>query len=317
LPVLVTLTFAQNTAEPTNNGNKILVTIRDKSGSPITDLKPEEVTVQDNGAAAKVLGIESAERIPVRLGILLLGNTPSFKAQQEAALQLLATLRPNLDQAFILTQATSNKSRGWPIQQLIWDPDPKGLATMVRGLRSDESLPGTTKIANQMLAADGDKAFRRVLIEFRDPSLEGMIDWGYLPYEQLEEAQLNEIADYQRQGIMVYTFAVEDPFYGHAGGPPPSETMSRENASYLAYKDGVSKIERVATMTGGRSFPPKSGNFKSEAGEIQKDLQSQFFVSFVPNAGATDKPAHTLNIRVARTDVRIVSQKGFYPTHSN
>jgi hypothetical protein len=304
--------FGQKTDQNNSPNSEVLFTVTDRNGNPLGDIKPEEISVHESGAAVQVLGLESADKVPVRLGILLLGSTPSFKAQQEAAMQLLASLRPNLDQAFVLTQATSNKSRGWPTQQLSWDPYPKGVASLVRGLRPDASLPGTTNIATQMLALDREKPFRRILVEFRDPSMEGMIDWGPLPYEKLEQAQLNEIADYQRSNTFVYTFAVEDSFYGHAAGPPPGETMSRENASYLAYKDGESKIERVAMMTGGRSFTPRAGNFKSEAAQITKDLQGQYIVRFVSSPAAGNS-GHPLEIRIARKDAKVFVQKQFYP----
>src|SRR2546422_705848 len=83
----------------------------------------------------KEVGIEPADKIPVRLGIILLSSGPSFKAQQEAVVKLLGTMRPQLDQAFVVTRAKSRGSHGWPKSELTWDSDLQAVASFVHALR--------------------------------------------------------------------------------------------------------------------------------------------------------------------------------------
>lgn len=70
-------------------------------------------------------------------------------------------------------------------------------------------------------------------------------------------------------------------------------------------------MERISVMTGARAFFG-SGNFKSGVREIQKDLQSQFLLTFLPRPNDPERPAHILDIRPMRKDVRIRFQKQFF-----
>ncbi len=316
----------QGTASDRSGTYKLLVVARNKSGSAIQEWKTEDISILDDGATAKVVGVQAGDQIPVRLGIVLLSAAPNFKAQQEAAIHLLATLRPNIDQAFVLTQATCDSRHlpglqsgvcrlgDWPNQQVVWHLDLQSLSAFVRTLHWDMSLWEATQIAYRMLALDSDKPFRRILVEFRDPAMEGVVNWGPMLYKELEAGQINEISAYQRLNAVVYTFGVEDPFYSGSVGAPPTETMTRSNAAFLAYKDGESKIERIAAMTGGRSFLGVE-NFKSGVKEIKKDLENQFIVTFVPGPKNPNKPAHTLEVRTTRKDTRINAQKQYYPAN--
>jgi len=314
----VAIASAQGNAPPpeSNSVAKVTFVARDRGGNAIQDINPEDVTVIDNGVVSKVTGIERADKLRLRVGILLITNSSTFKAQQEAAIQLLATLQPGLDQAFVLTQATPSNMRPWPAQQLVWNSDPQALTSFVRSLHWDNSVSMGARIPQKMLASTQDKLFRTILVEFRDPAREYMIDWNPLVYKQLEAHQVKEIADYQRLNIPVYAFALEDPFNVPAtipiAIPGRSETMSGENVSNSAYKASQSIIERLAAMTGGRFFSG-NGNFKSGISDIENDLKNQFIVSFLAQPNGQEQRAHTLEIRVNRKDVQVVSQKQFYP----
>jgi hypothetical protein len=163
-----------------------------------------------------------------------------------------------------------------------------------------------------MLAIDPDKQFRRIIVQFRNPQAESMVDWGNAPYKELEERQLTEITEYQRLNTTVYTLGLPSSSFRTYAGAPPVNTMSRQNAEYLAYRDGESKIERISGMTGGRYFPGDP-DVKSQVASIQADLKNQFIVSFLTPMNSRAGSPHKLELRVNRKDVRVSSQSQYYP----
>jgi hypothetical protein len=236
---------------------------------------------------------------------------------------LLGTLRPEIDQAFVITQVATNNTSAWPNwstsaaspgQRVLWNSNSQDFISFVRALHWGTATVRTPEIARKMFALDPGQQFRRILVEFRDPQTEVMGEWGYIVESELEASQLKEIADYQRENLAVYTIALATPFSTQFAGPPATETMSRANAAYLAYKAGEATIERVATTTGGRYFP-SSGDFRSDIAKIQKDLQNQFIVSFVPQIGGKPGRPHKLKIQANRKNLRVTCQDQYYPTN--
>ena len=279
-------TFAQTT--PTNGGTTAVVSFiaRDRSGHAVHDLKPEDLTIIDNGRAAKVLGIESAGRLPVRLGILLTGDQFTFKTQQKAALRLLESLRPGEDQAFVLTHSLNKRPHPWPSGNLAWQSDLKALAGYVEGLQWNEALVSTRGPVMEMLALNPDKPFRRVMLEIRESGMELSRDSDYAVAHKVDE-----FTEYQRSSTIVYTSEVYS-------------TMRRGDQS------GHVKIEQLAEMTGGRSLDFQK--LESEVAGIRNDLDNQMLVSFESQPGDVQQP-HTLEIRVNRKDVRLAYPDHFYP----
>jgi VWFA-related protein len=317
---VVTVAFAQENASVGGSSTvKVLFLARDRSGKLVQDLKPGDLTVIDNGRPAKVLGLEPAEKFPLRIGMLLLAEQTTFKAQQEAAIQLLGTLRPGTDQAFVLTQATSPKPRPWPNQNLTWDPDPKALISFVGRLKWNEAVTSTKDVIMQMLALNPNKSFRRVMVEFRDPEMETTV--GGSIGERLDARQMREISEYERRNAIVYTFTIKTLLHPQLSNPPkyPPDGMpgqpANPNGGDLVYGDilyeGSVKIERTAVMTGGRYLA--WDKLKSEVAELHKDLQNQLLISFASQPDNRQQHPHSLEIRVNRKDVRVSSPKQFYP----
>ncbi len=302
---------AQELPSPPNT-NKLLFSVQSNSATVVRDVRLDEFTLLDNGSAARITAVESAQNVPIRLAILLYSNGASFKTQQEAAIQLLGKLRPQLDQAFVLTQAATNnasawpdnsQSRAWPQDQVVWNSNPSELVTFVRNLRWDSALIRTPEIAQKMLALDPERLFRRIVISFRDPRNEAMVEWGPAPYRELEAAQMKEITEYQRGSVVVYTVAI------HNSAAGLQNTMSE---GYLANRAGETKVERLATMTGGRYFPIIN-DVKSYLAQIQADVQNQFIASFIPQVGVQPGQVHKIELHTSRKDLKVRSQSQYFP----
>lgn len=288
------------------NTNKVLFSVQNSSATSVQDLKLEEFSLLDNGSAAKITTLEPAQSVPIRLAILLYSNGATFKTQQQAAIQILGKLRPQLDQAFVLTQAATNNSsawpnksqaRAWPTDQVVWNSNPSDIIEFVRKLQWDSAIIRTPEIAQKMLALDPDKQFRRIVISFRDPRNEAMVEWGPAPYRELEAAQMEEITEYQRAGAIVYTVAI----YNSTAG-----SLNNMSERYLANRAGELKIERLAMMTGGLYFPILN-DVKSYVAQIQADFQNQFIVSFIPQA-VRSGVSHKVELHTSRKDLKVRSQ---------
>lgn len=271
---------------------KVSLIARDRDGKPVRDLKAEDLTVLDNGRPAKILALDSAGKLPVRIGILLAGDQSTFKGQQQAAIRLLGSLRPGVDQAFVLTQAIATNPRPWPNKKLNWDPDPKSLAASVGRLHWNEALSSTKDAVMAMLALNPDKPFRRVMLEFRDPQLETSVDYRTMPSKELDEILMLEIAEYQRRQAIVY-----------------ATTLKTLRPLQFGFQSGSVKIERLAVMTGGRDLA--WDKIESEVDALREDLDNEMLLSFEVQPGDPQRP-HNLEIRVNRKDVRLAFPKQFY-----
>jgi len=322
---------------PIQSSEKVLVVIRDKSGMPIQGLTPEEITIIDNGNPTKTLSVEPADKLPIRLGIILISNAATFKAQQETSLQLLAALRPSIDQAFVLNNWTCSwvSAQACPdvkygnTPTLAWNSDLQTQATAIRSLHWSTVTESESGFANKMLGLDGDQLFRRIIIEFRDPGAEGLENSEFENREQrtwtesMEDRQVKEIATLQQVKTQAYIFAIEDPFVANTplmqGGVDPAMNgqgarglAQWDNDKKRAYKDGQVRLERLASSTGGRFVLGVHG-FKSGVSEFQKDLQSQYVLTFMPGVPDPNNTAHTIEVRTTRKDAKIIVQKQFYP----
>ncbi len=311
LPLLVASALAQNPAMPlppassTPQPVSVCLTVNDQGGNPISGLGKDEFTVLDNRRGAPVVDLRPAGDTPLRLGILLLASRTNFAVQQKAALQLLRTLRPGIDQAFIVTQAAGGAQRSWPSTYVAWSADPQALAAFVRTLAGNISLPGAFDVASKMMRMDPEQVFRRVLVQFRDPSFEAMVEWNPMPYRELEAAKVREIVEMQRARTTVFTLAIDTIPMGTETG-----RMTRERE--IAYDVGRQKIERIAVTTGGRVFFPAASDYSKEVETIEKQLQAQYWLSFVPNPDLPGRSSHALEVRVNRKDARVSSAKEFY-----
>ncbi len=270
----------------------VLVVARGHEGKLVRDLKPEDVTVLDNGRPARVTVLEPAPKPPLRIGILLAGDESTFKTQQAAAIHVLESLRPG-DQAFVVTQAIATNPRPWSNKKLNWESDPKVLKAFVAGLRWNQGLPSTKDLVMGMLALNPDKPFRRLMLEFRDPELETSVPYRTMSAEAFAEIDTLEIAEYQRRRAIVY-----------------ATTLKSLRPLQYDFQPASVKVERLSVVTGGRYLP--WDDIESEVAGIREDLDNQMLLMFEAQSGDPQRPQR-LEIRVARKDIHLAYPKEFYP----
>jgi VWFA-related protein len=213
----------------------VLISVTDRKGNPMVELTKEQLNIVDDNQAAQPQQLLKAADIPLHLGIVLLSSPATFTRQQGAAVDLVQkAIRPNMDQAFVVT-ARGNKR--WPSERIDWKSDPAELSKIIRGLDRDAGLPdnfdlrtdevGTDEDAGrntvQYFAAGGVNVFdavnammnsdprpaRRVLVLFREP-------WSHSPgfghrVNQTVEGQMQRvIAMAQAMHVAMFMIGLED-----------------------------------------------------------------------------------------------------------
>jgi hypothetical protein len=117
----------------------ILVSATDHSGNPVRDLSKDQLSVLDNGQPGKILDVQSANDLPLDLAVVLLASKSNFAQQQAAAIDLAhRVLRPNVDQAFVVT---AGGDKMWPDGRLEWQTDPTAIEKSIRALDLNTGLP--------------------------------------------------------------------------------------------------------------------------------------------------------------------------------
>jgi Ca-activated chloride channel family protein len=76
---------------------------------------------------------------------------------------------------------------------------------------------------------------------------------------------------------------------------------------------GENALTGLAQSTGGKVFAPGINGLDLAFDEILKDLRTQYLLGFYPkNVPLTKNPFHTLAIKAARPNLRVISRTGYY-----
>ena len=117
----------------------ILISVTDSNGSPVTGLTKEQLSLADTSQAVQALNIYKAHDVPLHLGIILLSAPATFSQQQAAAASLVQrVMRPNMDEAFVIT---ARGKKAWSGDRLEWAQDATQLSKTIQGLDRDAGLP--------------------------------------------------------------------------------------------------------------------------------------------------------------------------------
>jgi len=216
----------------------VLLSVTDAGGSPIAGLTKEQLTLIDSNQPVQPLQVYKGHDIPLHLGIVLVSAPATFSQQQAAAANLVQrVIRPNVDEAFVVTARGKKK---WPFDRLEWKQDPAELSQMIQGLDRDAGMPDAfnfdlntdrteqaVKVGRntvQSFGTSGGNVFdavyammnsdprpsRRVLVIFREP-------WPLSPgfgnraHGTVEDQLLQVVARAQELHIATFVIGLEDP----------------------------------------------------------------------------------------------------------
>jgi hypothetical protein len=313
----------------------------DRDGNPIANVAKSQVSILDNGHLAKISDVQPMPDLPIDMGIVLLGRI-DFSQQQSAAMELIKTLRPGKDRAFVIVAGGSKVLHDPPK----WSSDQAELANEIKNLDKHSGYPdpfeynlarnaaGLERHQTQEYSADTTSFFdfawqnftanprfaRRVLVIFRTPM-------GHAPgmsgraKEAAQMRQMHVVQGSQFFRTPVFVVGIEDlgtymsgpkdigqisvPQNGGSGDAAAMRSRDREMQRVVEsqYEGGRTNLNEIATDSGGRSFWTKK--YTDAVASIKSDLTVPYVVSFVASA-----PAEVHSIKLsAGENVRVAVQQ--------
>ena len=257
-----------------------------KDGSPVNDLKADEIEVFDNGVQAKILSFYAPQDRPIHAGILIDTSESmdkSLSGNRAIAAQFVHTILRQKDQAFVeVFGYTAHVTQGWSgdtalVTSAIRNPSRAG----------GNSLRGTALFETLFQACYSefgkpDEVDAKVILLFTDGE-------DNASHVDMEDA----VQMCQQSNTAIYAFRPEmGP--GYSGGPRNLAELTRQ--------------------TGGRLFraDDSDAEIKSDLATIEKDLRNQYFLSFHPSELKHDGSSHYLELKGPERVDRIGGRSGYY-----
>lgn len=265
-----------------------LMSVTDKRGRFVTDLKKEDFEVTESKKKQDILEFVAESNLPLRLAIVIDTSNSirdRFKFQQEAAIEFVqSVIRRNVDKAIVVSFDTS--------AQLAVDlTDDQGkLENAIRNLRPG----GGTALYDAIYFACRDKLmqdqpmykFRRALVLLSDG------DDNQSRYTRDQALEMAQKAD-----VVLYTI---------------STNITRIPT------DGDKVLKYLSEETGGMTFFPFRASDLSQSFEnIANELRSQYALLYRPEPLKLDGLYHSVDIRIkGRKDLIVRTRKGYYSPRS-
>jgi VWFA-related protein len=255
------------------------VSVTDQTGAPIVDLKQENFTVLENGKAQKISSFNFASNLPLSLGVLL-DHSGSMqrriKDAKVAAVDFFRAIMRTGDRAFFAPFAFDSRN----ISPFVGDPS----LVEAQVNASPDALGGTALYdaivtgLYRFRSVQGRKAMI-IITDGEDTS-------SRLPYEDM----------------LMYARASRVPLYFIGIG--------------LGFGDlgGTSKMKALAAETGGVAyFVGDTKQLKTTYEQLEKDLRTQYLLSYHTESTRNDTKYRTVEVKVDRQDAKVRTIRGFIP----
>lgn len=281
----------------------VLFSVRQKNGGLVGDLTKDDIQVFEDGKAQTLRSFTREAELPLTIGLLIdvsRSQEALIGVEQSAASQFFSkVLRPK-DMAFLISFGSE--------AELLQDftGSPRLLKEALNGLRVNGPAyspihPGPVPSAGQprgtilfdavYLAANeklGGEVGRKAIVLITDG-----VDQG----SRLKIGQALEAA--QRADAIIYSIYYIDPrAYGGFGA-----------------SDG--DLRRMSDETGGRLFRvDRKHTLDDIFEELQRELRSQYAISYSSSNGARDGSFRKLEIRTKSKDLKVQARKGYFAPKS-
>lgn len=264
---------------------RLLVSVKDSSGSPVGSLEKSDFKVYDNGAEQQISVFEHHTEQPLSISVLVdtSGSTAKdLKYETDSVARFLhAVLREGNpdDQASLF-------SFNWQVS--LNSGFTRRIARLEQALRGLHAEGGTSMYDALWLASDKlqDRDGRHVIIMVTDG---GDTTSAKTFHDALEAVQMAD--------AILYPILVM-PIKNDAG-----RNIGGENA-----------LATLASGTGGRVFAPTIGvELDNAFAEILRDLRTQYLIGYYPkNVPLTKDRFHRVKVMTRRAGLRVETRSGYY-----
>jgi len=289
----------------------VLFTAQDRNHRLLTNLKPEDVRIFENGQQQEISAFSRQVDLPMSLAILIdtsASQERTLPEEKAAAISFIeSVVRPTKDEVSVVSFTgdstleqgmTNNLPRLRRAIDRVQFVPPSGYigGGVVAGTPpisgSNQAVAGSTAIwdsiyatSEEVLGPAPDKT-RRAIILLTD---------GYDTFSRMKLDDAARAA--QKAEAVVYTIGIGDKFY-----------------------DGVNKgvLEKISEKTGGRAYFPKDESELRDAfKQIEEEMRSQYLIAYEPSNPAKDGSYRTIEIQLVnpqlqKDKIKLTHRQGYF-----
>jgi len=289
----------------------VLFTAQDRNHRLLTNLKPEDVRIFENGQQQEISAFSRQVDLPMSLAILIdtsASQERTLPEEKAAAISFIeSVVRPTKDEVSVVSFTgdstleqgmTNNLPRLRRAIDRVQFVPPSGYigGGVVAGTPpisgSNQAVAGSTAIwdsiyatSEEVLGPAPDKT-RRAIILLTD---------GYDTFSRMKLDDAARAA--QKAEAVVYTIGIGDKFY-----------------------DGVNKgvLEKISEKTGGRAYFPKDESELRDAfKQIEEEMRSQYLIAYEPSNPAKDGSYRTIEIQLInpqlqKDKIKLTHRQGYF-----
>jgi VWFA-related protein len=319
VPLLASLTLAQQPIRVQVNEVIVPVTVTDEKGRFVSNLEQKDFQIFDQGKEQTIRYFNRERNQPVVVGLLmdLSNNSKSqWKSYQEAATELMFTLLPGdkkysgyligySTEAEVMVNTTSDAE---PIAARLRKVKPGGGAALYDAIYM--------ACTSRKLVNGEPVEPRRIIVIVGDG------------HDNSSKKSLNEILELATRNL-VTIYGISTTAYGF-------ETGSENILAKLAEETG-GRVEYplqnvYKDVSGFLSTPSDEGNFVYKVGtggyasalsnaifkaiaNIAGEVTTQYILRYVPDAAVSDtnRAFREVNVKVSLPDVKVRARKGYFP----
>ena len=255
------------------------VSVADGSGNPISNLEQKDFTILENGKPQTIESFNFAANLPISVGVLLDHSgsmEPRIEDAKKAASEFFSDIIKKNDRAFIAPFA-SDPSRNAPFVS-----DLNTLKAQVDAIAGAEGMTALYDAIITGLYRFRGLQGRKALIVITD----GEDTSSRIAYDEM----------------LAYARSARVPLYFIGIGFSISDI------------GGTGRMKALAAETGGVAYFIRNSKQLAETyAQLEKELRSQYMLSYRSESSKTDQTYRTLEVKVDRPDAKVRTIRGFIP----
>jgi Ca-activated chloride channel homolog len=268
----------------------VTVTVTDRQGRYITDLRADEFSLSDNGVPARAELFER-QRAAVALAIVVDSSSSMsdrLPAVKDAAGGLLQSLRPGDSAAIVDCDSSSTLIA--PLSD-----DRRAVAATLDTVTAGgttalyDAIVRASTALHELVGSRSPLDQRRVVVLFSDGA------------DTSSSAAVDDVLErVEQEGTVIYSIAL-----GQTEAPGP------RGIAALLQHHGAMVLRRFAESTGGRTFAASSNSeLRSVYRQLEMELTSQYLLGISPNRTHASQ-RHRISVSVRRADAVVRARAAY------